>query len=506
MPDDDGPYFARDDTLDLIQKVATEESLVIYVGAGVSIDRTGMQWEHLISKLMATKVDNEELRKRLLSESPLQSASIAKQLFINEAKNPESANIQISHEVQSCLYNGDWRRSDIARSIMLLVAELKARGTDVHVITTNYDDCLEQELQLINGKRRQQNEDPIELTWCVPNHVPFEQLDQEVERVVSDKHIIHLHGYVPEPAGQPTPITLSEVDYAKSYPLSSKILEELFHDSAVLILGSSLTDPPLLNALGATRDSATHPRFAVLPVQGFNLPATLHQDIKENVDARMSHFMVDVTFPDFFSEVAQFVTEVRLCAKRRPANVPFRRSRHCPSSRLGHWWTTWTKNRKGNWAAANEKDHKRLKECQALLAEKLPKIVKNTEVEIWVRWKPDKASTRLRLWASSKDKWPDVDARTAKVGNGADYLVSVRTFTLGRVEFYPPDDEAEQRRRRYVCVPIKAGETQQSELLTAVIAFAYRLDSGDPTKDLAVLHRMNIVEQLEIYGRRIIDG
>jgi hypothetical protein len=127
--------------------------------------------------------------------------------------------------------------------------------------------------------------------------------------------------------------------------------------------------------------------------------------------------------------------------------------------------------------------------------------VKNVEVEIWVRWKPDENGTQLRLWASSKAQWPDVDARTAKVGNGSDYLVSVKTFMLGRVEIHPPNESEEQRRRSYLSVPIKSGESQQTELLTAIISFAYRLDNGD----LTAVEKGKIVERLRNYGHRIID-
>jgi len=507
MPDEEGPYFERTDTLDFIQRVAGQKSLVIYVGAGVSIDRTGLQWEHLISKLMAKKVDNKELRGRLLSDNPLQSASIAKQLYINDAENLAKANIQISREVQSCLYTGEWRRSDIARSIMLLVAELKAQGTRVHIITTNYDDCLEHELKLLNNARGQRNEKPIRLTKCVPRQVSFDRIDQEVDRVVREEHIIHLHGYVPEPGGRPTSITLSEVDYAMSYPLSSKILERLFQNNAVLILGSSLTDPPLLNALATTTSRSTdkRPRFAVMPVQGFGLPIALHRDIRENVASRMDHFKVEVTFPDHFSEVAQLVTEIRIRAKQGRTNVPFGDSDDCLGSRLRTWWEGWAQVREGRWADANKEDHRLLKKCEDELTHELRKAVRNAEVEIWVRWRPDGNGTQLRLWASSKATWPDVDARTAKVGNGSAYLVSVEAFTLGRVEFYPPDESAEQRRRWYLCVPIRAGEVQHSELLTAIISFAYQLENGDHTKDLAVMHRMKVVGLLESYGRQIID-
>lgn len=506
MPSSEGSYFERNTTFDFIENVAQQRSLVIYVGAGVSIDRTGLQWEHLIDKLMAKKVSNDEVRKRLLSDSPLQSASIVKQLYINEARDLKGANTRIMRDVHSCLYAEQWRRADIARSVMKLVAELKEQGKLCYVVTTNYDDSLQQELRTLNAERGKRKDKKLVLKTLVSKpEVAIGRIDGEVDRLMGEDRIVHIHGYVPEnDVRQLGRITLSEVDYAKAYPLSSKILERLFKQNSVLILGSSLTDPPLLNALATTANTGPKDRgrFAVMPVQGFRLPLDLQKDIRENVVSRMKHFDVQVTFPDYYSEVSQFVTEVRICARQGDLVGTLRTSSKRHGARLHDWWRAWEKPRKTDWAKANNKDHELLKTCVDKLMGHLQSQVYDVEVEIWVRWKPDENGTRLRLWASSKAAWPDVDARTAKVVNGSAYL-SVQTFTLGRVEIHPPN---ERRQRRYLSVPIRSFESQQEELPTAVISFAYRLENGDNNdKDLMVLDKMKVVSVLTECGESIID-
>jgi hypothetical protein len=507
MPSGDGPYFEQDNTLDFIESVARQESLVIYVGAGVSIDRTGLQWEHLIDRLMVKKVPNDEVRKRLLSDSPLQSASIVKQLYINDAIDVKSANIQIERDVRSSLYTEQWRRADIARSVMKLVAELREANRPFHIVTTNYDDCLQQELRTLNAERGKRREKKLVLkTFVSKAGVAINKIDGEVCRLIGPDRIVHIHGYVPENEVRTSRhITLSEVDYAKAYPLSSTFLEQLFKEHSVLILGSSLTDPPLLNALATTAStSSTHrARFAVMPVQGFRLPLNLQKEIRENVVSRMRHFDVRVTFPDYFSEVSQFVTEVRIRARQGGSAGPLRTSPKRHGVRLRDWWRAWENARKVDWAGANKQDHVLLKACVDKVEKNLQTQVKDVEIEIWVRWKPDENGARLRLWASSKAAWPDVDARTAKVANGSAYL-AVQTFTLGRVDIHPPD---ERRQRRYLSVPIKSAESRQEELPTAVISFAYRLENGDNNdRDLVPLEKMKVVSLLTECGECVIDA
>jgi len=507
MPSSGTPYFEQDNTLDFIDSVAQQRSLVIYVGAGVSIDRTGLQWEQLIDKLMARRVTNDKVREQLRSDSPLQTASIVKQLYINEAKNPKGADVQIVRDVHSCLYTEQWRRADIARSVMKLVAALRERNRDCYVVTTNYDDCLQQELRTLNIERGRRKEKKLTLkTFVSKPEVGIDRIDDEVARLIGPDRIVHIHGYVPESDSRvPRRVTLSEVDYAKAYPLSSRFLEQLFKDNSVLVLGSSLTDPPLLNALATTASTGrrTRARFAVMPIQGFVLPLDLQKDIRENVAARMRHFDVQVTFPDYYAEVSQFVTEVRIRAGQDATPGPLRESPTRHGTRLRGWWSAWESRRKNDWAHANHEDHKLLKTCVDRVTSLLQTEVRDVEVEIWVRWKPDDNGTQLRLWASSKAAWPDVDARTAKVTNGSEYL-SVKTFTHGRVEVHKPD---ERRPRRYLSVPIRSFESRREELPTAVISFAYLLENGDndPKKDLMVIEKMKVVSKLTEYGEKIVE-
>src|SRR4051812_38714422 len=79
------PFLKRPETQEFIVDIATADPLVIYVGAGVTIDRTGQSWGQLIEGMLDVTADgsDEGLRRRIVSSlGPMQAASIAEQLYL----------------------------------------------------------------------------------------------------------------------------------------------------------------------------------------------------------------------------------------------------------------------------------------------------------------------------------------------------------------------------------------------------------------------------------------
>jgi hypothetical protein len=503
----DGPYFERENTLDLIESLASQQSLVIYAGAGVSIDRTNITWPQLIERLMVKHIPDGEVRQRLVSDSPLQSASILKQMYITMYGTSDKVDQHIGNDVHSVLYSDperELRRAGIARAIVRLVVELKRLGKPFYLVTTNYDDYIQQELTRLKAKRGTTS---LVLRTCWPKLSAVRpDVVKSALAVLGKDRIVHLHGCIPEFDNERTPVTLSEVDYATRYPLSSAVLGRLFEDHPVLILGSSLTDPPLINALADSKNSAAKkglPRVAVVPIQGFSLPGGVSDEvrnaIRENVRDRMEHFDVEVTFPDLYSQVAQFVTEVQVanCHGAQPyRELPVRYGR-----RLDEWWATWSASRSADWAGANQRDHLLLRECVQNLSDKQKLHDPSVEIEIWLRWKPGHDSRQLRLWASSKAAWPEIDARTAAIIANSRYI-SVKTFTNGRIDHHPLNESAGHRRRRYLSVPIKLGESDGLDLPVGVISLAYGLGNGP----LPMGKLMRITDEISLLGNRIASS
>lgn len=346
MPNGGEPYLERTDTIEHIEEIAAQQRIIIYAGSGVSIDKTGLNWPKLVESLMRQQLSGLELR----TFSPLESASVVKQLLLKEY-GAERINGRLADELRRLLYPGQmWRQAELPHAVMRLIAELHNQNRDYHVFTTNYDDFLEQQkaildAQFVANQGLPLDVDSVALDYEIDiseKHQLLHQVGQYTSCDPSRRLLVHLHGYVPQdPATRATFVTFSEVDYARSYRLSAEVLERVLRDHSMLIIGSSLTDPPLLSALAKTAEHAKEQRLsrlAIMPLQGLRGPLNAEQRIAaicKNIHDRMEHFEVDVTFPDFFSQTAQLLIEIRAAAREFQAGNPYRNSPTEHRNRLG---------------------------------------------------------------------------------------------------------------------------------------------------------------------------
>jgi hypothetical protein len=314
---------------------------------------------------------------------------------------------------------------------------------------------------------------------------------------------------VPQDFAAPaTFVTFSEVDYARSYRLSAQVLERVLRDHSMLIIGSSLTDPPLLNALARTAEDAKRQqlsRLAIMPLQGLRVPLDDERRITamcKNIHDRMEHFEVEVTFPDFYSQTAQLLTEIRVAARELRMGNPYKGSPAEHRNRLDQWWRDWQESRSGDWTAANLRDHETLLVRLRELQRKFRLSREMMKLEIWVRWQPGPGGRLLKLWASSTGTWPDERSMaTAPIGNNSRY-VSVQTFCLGRPGVHATVDD---RWRTYLSVPIRVGTEQGRELPVAVISLAsMEEETRIDRKEAARIS--NMVEELARIGAELVSG
>lgn len=483
------PYFQRDDVLRSIEQIAEQRSLVIYAGAGVSIDKTGLAWPDLVDKLMIGCVD-PSLYEIVRKDNPLQSASIVKQMYI-KSFGVDRANMRIAEELRTLLYPSQiWERAELAHAVVRLAAQLqdhrKGGRKKVGIVTTNYDDFLEQQVVSIDTDRERNGERLTALKTTVPDYeVEIEnvrELRRQVQRFTAEGQILHLHGYVSQDPAEPlSTVTFSEVDYARSYRLSAEILEQLLRAHSLLVIGTSLTDPPLLRALARTREEAAHKgllRIATVPLQSLNVSVgdtSLVKDIQQNLVDRMDHFGVEVTCPDFYSQVTQLLTEIRICASELDRGGSYVGSPVQYGNRLRAWWTSWKASRydssakDNHWEEANRRDHALLLRRLVELQEKFGLVGELMKLEIWIRWEPSTSNRYLKLWASSTGTWPDEKSMRKEMISSTSEYASVITFCRGRPDILLG---TERRWRKYLCVPVKIGAQQGHDLPVAVISLA----------------------------------
>lgn len=507
MPNGNGPYLERADTIEHIEQIAAQDRVIIYAGSGVSIDKTGMNWPTLVQSLMSNRVGDLELQ----TFSPLESASIVKQLLLKEF-GEDRINGRLADELRRLLYPSQmWRQAELPHAVMRLIAELHGQGRDYHVFTTNYDDFLERQKVILDAQSQAKQSATLALESVALDYsVDISDkagLRAQVARYTScepdQRLLVHLHGYVPQdPADRATFVTFSEVDYAKSYRLSAEVLEQVLREHSMLVIGSSLTDPPLLNALAKTADDAKErqlTRLAIMPLQGLRVPLDDERRtaaLCKNVQERMEHFEVEVTFPDFYAQTAQVLTEIRVAARERREGRRYKDSPAEHRNRLDRWWSGWKRDRCGDWPAANHRDHQTLLARLSTLQKGFKVARETMKLEIWIRWAPGPANRLLKLWASSTGTWPDERSMpTAEIGNNSQY-VSVQTFCAGRPGVHVTKTD---RWRTYLSVPIWVGDLPVAVISLASMEEETRIDRKEAARI------SNMVEELAAIGKELVS-
>jgi hypothetical protein len=98
------PFFSSPDTYRLIERVADQRSLVIYAGAGVTIDRTGLSWPALVEKLLKKHKTNIRVREAIMAtNTPLRAGSIVSQLYVNRSDDWRA---ELGNDIRGMLYEG----------------------------------------------------------------------------------------------------------------------------------------------------------------------------------------------------------------------------------------------------------------------------------------------------------------------------------------------------------------------------------------------------------------
>ncbi len=394
------PFFDNPDTHARIEELASLGDVTVYAGAGASIDRIGLDWGGLINGLLASYVRHENVRRRLLARyGPLQTASIAHEYFREEFG--DLANDKMRDQLRVLLYTGrGWSGGKLTDNLArYLVSE--SNGSIRRIVTTNFDDYIERSLQL-----PAKAENRAFRRVLMPARISDE--------TSSDATCAYLHGYVPDYArpedergtDESDPV-LSEDDYLRSALNSRPYLEDAFRQTNVIIVGSSMQDPPLLNALLNSRGKMK--RYAIFPLQQWPYSDESERDeLTNHLEMRLQHFGVEPIFTDFFGQVSQLFQEVVICARGGRGSYESGTSTRRYGKRLTNWWETWIA--RDDIVALQASHHETLAAALVRLRDNVLKSRATKEplkIEVWLRAEPYHRRC-LRLWASSVGTWPDV--------------------------------------------------------------------------------------------------
>lgn len=492
----DPPFFQDPTTKSFIDLVANQPHLGLYVGSGVTISQTGLSWPALIQELIPPELETVFKRSSLTEVfGNNEAASVVVEMFkqVYGTTDVSSAGVRLRNALRTLLYrNGIGLSGPLTDQVSRLLVIRSARQRTSCVLTTNYDNHLDLSLQSIALETTRDNQlslfgamsTPVILQrWSRSALLDTDDRDDGLRKLklpnMEAVDFVYLHGYVPDSedvdvsfenhSGSPfgsgayrnfpdlKPV-LAEDEYASSASDTRRILTYALERVPTIMLGSSLDDPPLMRALLETRDGS-HPRWAVIPLQGAKREITAQPDRLEEYKRyqrlRLEHFNVVPIFPHYFSQVGQLVQEIALATQLNKTVYPDAQLGYDYGSRLATWWDAWEKRNLVTRSASSSQvmHHRLLQLAVEGLRESglVPGTDEHFKLELWLRWNP-RNSRHLRLWASSIGTFTEVALMRVGEVDSASQFAAIRNFCYGG----PQAEESSQdgRWRSYLSLPI----------------------------------------------------
>ena len=476
------PFFGDLMTLETITTAATVGGrLLLYCGAGVTIDRTGHSWSSLILSLLPERKHrtrpNMPTRSQVGSldrPSPESLASSVVYLLRANSGGGEKLRRTLRNRLRASLYQeeGRWQNGRLVEEIVVLGAVRAAKGDETVILTTNYDTYLEEAYDRLRQNLPDVIAAPGLRVFRAGNPTPLRVVPPNLKDPNDSGafiDIVYLHGRLPK-ANKGTvhwPLVLDENSYAATArAVETTIADALKGASLALLLGTSLSDTPLVRALSTTpRDGCE--RLAVLLRADFAHDVDVHEELALNLARhRASELGVGLLFPDFPGQVAQLLREVvlrRIYSIARPdapESLPY-------IERVDAWWTQWAADTGGS-SDLIKRVRRTLRRVYKLMNLQPPTSPfdadsERFQVELWVREAPIAQNRSLRRWARAGDQRADGMAGKVADLERDSYLAPVRAFADGRPRLLNVEDLDGGRHdidqytwKSFLCVPILA--------------------------------------------------
>ncbi|PFG15495.1 hypothetical protein ATK74_3043 [Propionicimonas paludicola] len=424
-------FFRRQSTYARIRDLSTPDHWVVYVGLGATIDRTDVSWSNLVQQLLGkfwkeTDANLEDVSDWVTNLGPERAATAAEALYQWRDKGNWVGHLQA--DLGSILYGPRRMMAGmLLQALSMWAAMIAWQGGSVLFVTPNYDSYLYEELHL-------QSEGLAPRVVLNPVVVLGEG-EGLPGNVTSPGSLtcVHLHGSVPygdRPVGIPV---VGEVTYSMTSARTSAFLTECIESARLLIVGSSVSDGPLVSSLIATSSSeGLQPRYAILPHQGSEWLASsgVRHGIKALSSDRLAALALTAINPDFYSQVAQLLLESTWALMRgdvdRLETVRYRRRY---DERLARWWRGWSGHCDDSAAQAFHHDilDRYLKMVRFQLGASPDEGLK---IEIWARWSPNHLR-ELALWAASIGTWRDHELMRRDTISLESPYFAVRVFCAG---------------------------------------------------------------------------
>ncbi len=563
------PFFANDAWDEITRRFGHGlDNLLIYCGAGVTIDRTGLGWQAMVAKLFPRENSDhpefpsiEQIHQLGSLVSPEALASIMYQYTKDKWGEESTTSQKTALRLADILYvDSGWQSGRLAANVAKLIYSAAKRGTRVSVITTNYETYIAEEFRKISKDQGKTVHGEADETVALNER----NLDDALKPEVHDGKVqlTYLHGAVKRDGLLVGRLVITELDYAQTREAEVEFLTREFENyDTCLILGASLNDPPLVESLCKTaekNDGYTSSRYCLIPIDSLGV-ADLDSDLAESVATQFRHrghpLGVRILTPDFKFQIAQLVEEALYAMPLGEDALAAGKAPKKYSDRLEEWWGAWVDSQKldsyllqegrppqnPDTESAGSTDSQTgpdpdsddgdlnaevltdivdnwtdllniLEELEGVIADNVHELDiaklrrENFRLELWVR--QDAADGRcLTLWNTSAG--PILDRRLL---NSKEIVLgssnsSVRAFSEGRPQHHDLDElvtTSQGRWRSFVSVPINLGGITGQTIPVGVLTLASDQHKRESCLPLTTVGMNSLVEKMRLGGELLL--
>ncbi|HEX6780876.1 MAG TPA: SIR2 family protein [Solirubrobacterales bacterium] len=302
--------LAQPEVEPLIERLASAGELTLLVGAGASMEAGLPSWRALIEQLLAkVAVELPDLEDG--ERANWVAATIERDDLLGAgAVVGVMAKERLEKLIPAELYEGRGAEAFAPGPIAHQVAALREIwGERAEILTTNYDDLLEQAL--------------IDAGTARTNIRSYTQNREPHKRAAGTIAVTHLHGLAGR-QGTPKGIVLTEEHYHRMQRGTSwqeQLVTERLQGSTCVFVGMSLADPNLIRYLYGYK-APEKPRHAAIFVRQGEPQASpsVRAAMEEAARRRWGRCGVQAIFVDHFADAAQFLYEVGYRKKVGPAD------------------------------------------------------------------------------------------------------------------------------------------------------------------------------------------
>lgn len=336
--------FDKPEVQQAIRLLADADKLAVFVGAGISAEAGLPRWPLLVERLL-TRASNGDTHFRnnaqmeawvartLRTELLPGAAGIAETLFDDEHQLAKALRAELYRppvKDARTLRPADFFPGPTAHAVAALriARDKRFRGTVMKILTTNYDNLLEQAF----SHRRDTTAQVMPWYWPEPNKkLPRDRIK-----------VHHLHGYLISNRPQGT-LVLTDGSYHEQSPATitrDHFVREILSNYSCLFLGSSFSDPNIIRYIresagerrartsGGENPASEQPQHVALFTHHSDDPQEILAVREDVIKRRLADSFTMCVFLDYYADVSQFVYEVSNAVKSDAQQAYHRRARN----------------------------------------------------------------------------------------------------------------------------------------------------------------------------------